>query len=493
MNFSLNSDGKISKHPIVSMVFGFAVMHQVETHENLAKLLQKVGENPNAAIINASFDGINIGEEFIILSEREIERRLGIPCANRDKQKGVHQIQRDGKSHKAVGRFKENVYPSSWQYLDRDIDQHTPEKYSNLSFEDWVSATFALVSDDSNVTYIKTASISSRVMFNGDAVGSGNGHAWFQVKHPEDVERFRTAMIVSAAQNNMTWKKPRYSRNEPKQVVGQSLTTIFDPSVLTPGRLVFVGQPVVSDDLTVIALLTDVIKGTDGHELNTLKLVLPDAKKVRNITRKAGVEMAVRQDGHGLKITANDLMLNTELETEKDGIQTVRQLLIRGATDKVRCQTPFRDSSSFAVFFGVNAEGQPFVYDVGTGITHWLQASETSQFELAAALRVAQGIVAKVKDDCGASFESEAISALATVKAASTANYQRIHAEIKAANKGVSLVALDAAVKKLTASNIAAFTHHGYAISVLESLAVDEHKPVEFEGSLFPLNPASNL
>jgi len=58
--FSLNSDGKISKHSIVSVAFGFAVMHQVETHEDLAKLLQKVGEDPNAAIINASFDCINI-------------------------------------------------------------------------------------------------------------------------------------------------------------------------------------------------------------------------------------------------------------------------------------------------------------------------------------------------------------------------------------------------------------------------------------------------
>lgn len=491
--FSLNSDGKISKHSIVSVAFGFAVMHQVETHEDLAKLLQKVGEDPNAAIINASFDGINIGEEFIILSELEIERHLGIPCANRGKQKGVHQIQRDGKSYKAVGRFKENVSPSTWQCLDRDIDQHTPAQYATLSFEDWVSANFALVSTDSNVSYVKTASTSSRVLLNGAAVGVGNGHAWFQMNNPKDVERFRTAMIVSAAQANMTWKKPRYSRSEPKQVVGQSLTTIFDPSVLTPGRLVFVGQPVVSDGLTVIALSADVIKGADGHVLDTAKLVLPDAKEIRNITRKAGVEMAVRQDGHGLKITANDLMLNTELETESDGIQTVRQLVIRGATGKVRCQTPFRDSSSFAAFYSVNAEGQPFVYDVGTGITHWLQASETSQFELSAALRAAQGIVTKVKDDCGAPFESEAISALATVKAASTADYQRIRAEIKAANKGIPLVALDAAIKKTAASNITASTHHGYAISVLESLAVDEHKPVGFEGSLFCLDPASNL
>jgi hypothetical protein len=203
---------------------------------------------------------------------------------------------------------------------------------------------------------------------NGVAVSGGNSHAWFQVKNPEDVERFRTAMIIGAAQAGMTWPKPRYSRSEPKQVVGQSLTTIFDPSVLTPGRMVFVGQPivsVVSDGLTVISLPAVVIKGADGRVLDTSKLVLPDAKEIRNITRKAGVEMAISQDGQGLKITANDLMLDTELDTENEGTQTVRQLLIRGIAGKVRCQTPFRDLSSFAAFYHINADGQPFVYDVG--------------------------------------------------------------------------------------------------------------------------------
>jgi hypothetical protein len=130
------ADGTISKQSSVSVSFGIAIMHQVDTHDEMAALLVKVGNDPNAAIINAGFNGINIGEEFIILSEREIEHRLGIPCANRDKQKGVHQIQHDGKPYKAVGRFKENVRPSTWQYLDRDIDQHTPAIYAALTFED---------------------------------------------------------------------------------------------------------------------------------------------------------------------------------------------------------------------------------------------------------------------------------------------------------------------------------------------------------------------
>ena len=491
--FTRQDDGTISKQSSVSVSFGIAMMHQVNTHEEMAALLTEVGNNPSAAIINASFHGINIGEEFIILSEREIEDRLGIPSANRQKQKGVHQIEHYGKSYKAVGRFKENVSPSSWQYLDRDIDQHTPENVAKLSFEEWVLATFALVSEDSNVTYIKTASTSSRVLFNGDAVGSGNGHAWFQIKHPEDVERFSTAIMIAAIKAEMVWYKPRYSKSEPKQVVGESITTIFDPSVFTAGRLVFVGKPVVNDGLSVSALTAVVIPGVNGNVLDTSKLVLPDEKEIRNITRKAGVEMTVRKDGHGLRITANDLTLDTEIETKHDGIKTVRQLLMQGVTGKIRCQSPFRESYSYAAFYSVNDQGRPFVYDAGTCITHWLHSLEDSKYELVVASRNLLGIVAKAKDDCGAPFEPEALAALVTVKTASTADFQRIRAEIKTANKGISLVALDAAVKKQVASNITAATHHGYAINVIESLAVDEHKPVGFEGSLYCIDPSSNL
>jgi hypothetical protein len=108
------------------------------THEALAELLQEIGNDPRAAIINASFPGIPIGEEFVILSEREIEERLGIPATDRAAQQGVHEIDFEGKAMKAMGRFKENVRPSSWQLLDRDVDSHTPDQFASLSTEDWL-------------------------------------------------------------------------------------------------------------------------------------------------------------------------------------------------------------------------------------------------------------------------------------------------------------------------------------------------------------------
>ena len=362
------------------MSLGIAVMHQVETHEDFAALLKEVGEDPHAAIINASFDGVEFGEEFIILSELEIEKRLGIPRADREKQKGVHELTLDGKRYKAVGRFKENVRPSCWLYLDRDIDTHTPQKFATLSFDEWLTEIGLMLPGFAGISYCRTDSSSSRVLRDGVAVGGGNGHTWFKVFDPADIERFRTAIMVCAAQVGKTWLKPRNSRREPGKVVGQSLTTIIDPSVFTPGRLIFIGKPVVSEGLTVEALSVSVQVG-DHDLLDTTMTALPDAKKVREITETAGVAMDIRSTKSGLSITTNDLTWDTELETQSFGFITVRTCKALGIKTKIRCQTPFRESNSEAAFVALDSRGNPFVYDSGTNTTHRLADAKFEEFE----------------------------------------------------------------------------------------------------------------
>lgn len=251
-SFTTNPNGTVEKKSTVNLSFGIAIQHRVETPEQLAALLKAVGDDPHAAIINASFDGIEVGEEFAILSSREIEDRLGIPRSDRERQKRIHHITHNGKMLKAVGRFKENVRASSWQILDRDIDSHTPAKFANLSTEDWLVDVAKILPGLEQVTYVKTESTSVRVNRDGKPIGGGNGHVWIKVANPEDVERIRAAMIVHAAKAGSTWLKPRYSRKESGTVVGYSLTTIVDPSVWTPGRLVFCGKPTAGEGLTVV-------------------------------------------------------------------------------------------------------------------------------------------------------------------------------------------------------------------------------------------------
>ena len=183
--FGLNPDGTIDKKAAVSLSFGVAVQHSVPSHEGLAKLLNEVGDDPHAAIINASFPDIPIGEEFVILSEREIEARLDIPASDRARQSGVHQIEYGGRTIKAVGRFKENVRPSNWQLLDRDVDAQTPRQFAILSTEDWLTSLAAIIPGVDQTSYVVTPSASSRVLRDGEPVGRGNGHVWVFVQNPD--------------------------------------------------------------------------------------------------------------------------------------------------------------------------------------------------------------------------------------------------------------------------------------------------------------------
>jgi hypothetical protein len=401
--FNLNPGGAVSKDASVNLSCGMAVMHRIETHDELASLLINVGNDPHAAIVNTAFDGIEVGEEFVILSAREIEKQFGIPRSDRDGQKGVHEIMLDGKPYKATGRFKENVTPSCWQIIDRDIDRHTPGEFAKMSDTDWLSAMDKIMPGLEMASYVRAASTSSRVLQDGQPVGAGNGHLWVKVTNPLDIERVRTASIVQAARLDMTWQKPRHSRAEPEKVVGKNLTTIFDPSVWTPGRLIFIGKPVASDGLTVTPLSAVVHQG-ENDTLDTAAIVLPDAPTVRQITRKAGSEMDVQTSGKGLRITAQDLTLETEIDTEDHGQMTARQIIVDGLTGKIRCQTPFRDSNSFAAFMSFGANGEPFIHDVGTGITHWL-----NKFEAEKLPQVKASCVHELENgDFGAALEPEA-------------------------------------------------------------------------------------
>ena len=490
--FDTNSDGSISKSSNVRLSFGIAVQHQVPTHAALVELLNSVGNDPHAAIINSAFDGIEIGEAFIILSEKQIEEKLNIPSTDRDRQQGIHQLEYDGNTYQAVGRFKENVRPSNWQLLDRDVDSHTPEKYVCLTTEEWLSALAPIIPGVEKVSYVETPSSSSRVIREGNPVGQGNGHVWVYVADPADIERFRSSVIVRAAQADMTWPKPRFSRIEEGKVVGTSLATIVDPSVFTSGRLVFDGQPMVSAELTVLPLNAVVHQG-EHEALDTAAATLPDLNTIKEITRKAGLEMNVLIGSNGLKVTTNDLTLDTEIETKQYGIVAVRELIKRGATEKIRCQTPFRASESWAAFYSVNPDGFPFVHDNGTNTTHWLDEIEAEEVKIIPATTVIEQLITKVKEDAAAVLEDEAIDALATIKQHKPANYQRTRYVLKQANNGVSLASVDRSVKARIDEINTVETHHGYAKSILAELTEGAWKPVGYQGALYIVNAVTGL
>jgi hypothetical protein len=102
--FTLKTDGTVTKGAAVNVSVGLAVMHHVPDAEALRRLLLEVANDSYAAIIPSVFKDLQIGEEFVVLSEKEIEKRLHVK--GRGMTKGVHQLEIDGVTRKAVGRLK---------------------------------------------------------------------------------------------------------------------------------------------------------------------------------------------------------------------------------------------------------------------------------------------------------------------------------------------------------------------------------------------------
>lgn len=244
--FSLNADNTISKKTAVHLSFGEAIQHYVQNVESLEELLSAVAEDIHAAIINSAFPSIPIGQPFLILSEKEFLKH------NIDRNDKSIQWPLDfdyaGTTWPALGRFKEHTKASSWILLDRDVDEYTPSYYAQLSYDEWLLEVDKLMPGIINCARLRAYSSSARVSFQGKSIGSGNGHTWVQVSNSSDINRLRTVVKARAIEMNMSWTKPRISK-ETGQVIGQDVSTIIDYSVFTSGRIVFVGKPMVYDEI----------------------------------------------------------------------------------------------------------------------------------------------------------------------------------------------------------------------------------------------------
>ncbi len=366
----LDESKKWKKEAVVSLSIGLAVQRHVPDAQAMAAVLKEVAEDPYAAICNAAFPEISLGEEFLILSEGELYRTLSI---ERDTPRqlilGVHEVDYKGRTIKATGRLIENVRPSGWQLLDRDVDEYTPDRFASAPMSEWFGFVETLLPGVTAAAHVIVPSASSRVMLDGEPIGSGNGHVWVQVKEATDVVRTRQAIRLRAMNYGINWAKPQCSPHTGALLPAASTCTVIDYSVWTPGRLVFSGKPTTTSPALTVAPAE--VRVVEGGRLDTLLATMPEGSTIEGILRNLGIEsrVAVAKDG-ALRIDYYDLRLDTLIEVEGEAELTVEQLMPRSG--KIRCQSPFRESRSFAAFLSRGDEGRPFVFDVGTGETHWL-------------------------------------------------------------------------------------------------------------------------
>jgi hypothetical protein len=243
-SFGLKADSKtVTKDANVRISFGIAVQRHVPDIHALEDLIAEVSEDTNVAICNSAFPSVPVDHEFLLLSEQKLRDR-GYPRNDKSAIWPV-SLMHDGKDWPALGRFKEHTMPSNWLLLDRDTDQHTPPEFASLDYNGWLTEVDKILPGISHCARLRVHSSSARVSLDGVPVGGGNGHTWIQLSNADDVPRLRSIAKARAIALNMTWKKPKLSRTT-GEIVAYDIASIFDWSVFTPGRLVFVGKPGVT-------------------------------------------------------------------------------------------------------------------------------------------------------------------------------------------------------------------------------------------------------
>ncbi len=95
--------------------------------------------------------------------------------------------------------------------------------------------------------------------------------------------------------------------------------------------------------------------------------------------------------------------------------------------------------------------------------------------------------------DVGAPLELENVAALTVLCQHCQADYHRAKVAMKTANRRVSITAVDAAVKAGIAKTQTTPTHHGYATDLLAQLTVHGWQPVAHDGTLYVIDPETNI
>lgn len=391
--FKLMKDGDVEKKSSVLLSRGMACQYYVPDHITFQNVLAALSNYSNVAIINAGWIPAPVGEPFIFLSKNKL---LSIKKLEED------VINENG--FIAFARLKVHAKPSIWQLLDRDEDKFTPTWAAKQTFDEWRESVSKILPSVNNTSMLRAHSSSARVFKqDGTSVGGGNGHVWVKINDANDAARTRVAITARALEHGLAWKKPRFSKSTGLEC-GSGFATIIDSSVWTIGRLVFVGCPTCSGELTVRPAQFELIKGnealdTSQSNFSPLKTYLASSKQ--------GVKLRMSKNGKEYSLVVNNLSLETELELEGGAISTVSELM-QNFNGKVRCQTPFRSSNSLSAFLAIDHHGDPFIFDSGTNTNHFLSKSSVIWKED----RIREDLIQEVKSRLSVFISNEFINAI---------------------------------------------------------------------------------
>lgn len=369
-SFSLSPDGKIEKSLRASAPA--RSMARTERCENLDQLAQIINSLSEGEAIILGYVPEAIGSvAFHLWSMTQIRERfqesgeLTEGFTNTVEREHLI-IRNNGELYLPRKKFLFKRAP--FVCIDRDVDENAPENIKEvqaLSNSQFLRILCEELGDDvsnsfNGADFLPVASSSGQV-FKEDGtpyVSDPSAHLFFKVDNPDDIDRFGAAIFAQAMANGFSYNK---EINRKDNVNAFRKQTIFDPSVFTSGRLFFESSPKVGYGLVIKKNDCKVVEWA-GACVNTEAVRDPNGEIIEKL-RQHNIEFHTGRIGS--HFSSEGLHPDLVVETQDHGPMSIAQYS-RSCLGKIRCQTPFRNSSSWAAYLNTHDDGEPYMWDEGS-------------------------------------------------------------------------------------------------------------------------------
>ncbi|UKA12959.1 helicase RepA family protein [Photobacterium damselae] len=362
-SFALTNDGKITKGKAAVTAKAKAKNVPCSNLGDLAAIINGLqsGEAIILGYIRDLFDK-NVSE-FNLISEKEMMKLTN--------SKGLEDTPLiHYKNGEYYAQRKKKIFSRAPFFcIDRDVDENVPDnikRVQELSNSEFLRVLCQELGPDvgrafHGADFLPVVSSSGQVFSPGGVPYSADpsAHLYFQVDSPEDLDRFAVVLLANAFGSGFLYEK---QLNRKDDIKAFRRCTIYDPSVFTVGRLFFESAPRVSPGLTVKRQPCSVVKW-EGKAVKTQLVPEPQGEILltQNLSFKRNGKL-------GSHLESDQLPRNLLIET-KNGPMTPEQFEKSGM-DRLRCQSPFRDSDSWAAYLNRHDNGSCFLFDSGTNIKY---------------------------------------------------------------------------------------------------------------------------
>lgn len=369
-------NGKLVKTAVANVMEGLAWSKAANDAESFAAILRECSSRTNVCLIPGVFIGDDIdGKPFRYVTEATLARKLNKPEGDAALA-GIHVIGRE----RVAARLKKTITPSAWVLLDADDAPGMPEEMRRLDIQQRLEAFEPLLPGIAKAERILSKSSSFRVRFS-DEPPRRHGHAWLRVSDPDKIEVLRTYLKIASVNAGIAFESPRYARKDDSErgikagdVIGHEMRTLFDLSVLIPGRLVFIAEPILDGSALAAGYVLDdpgiVIENAGGGPLDISAIELPSSGALADHNRRTGTHTTISRNGISIGIHVRG-ELKADTPIERRGVERPLSEWLADLKPgvKLRCEAPFRASASEAAFIRKHDDGSAIVHDVGVSTT----------------------------------------------------------------------------------------------------------------------------